>query len=306
MRRTIRLVRAIRPGALFFSVPYTLLWARSLPDMRALTGWLIVALHAAGLLLTLALLSVSSARRAGPPALGVDRDPLGADADSLRLIAGVLALACAGLLIALTPAAFRVSLAGAVLLALALWQPLRAPRRRWLGFEAGAPFVALVAPALLLGQRGWTAASARAPVGATPPTTGLEGVPLAHAGAPMPASALGATLLGAVAMGLFILLCFSRDSAADRRAGVETTATRLGPGLTRAMLSLWLVGAVTLACIGSAGGWWGWGVPLLSALGAMAVSAALARDDLEAGARRWWWAHAAIALALCVTTRVSA
>lgn len=310
MGRLIDFVRALRPGALVFSLPYALLWARALRDPPGLTGWLIIALHSAGMLFALNLLTRARARSGGSPPLLADRGAPRASARAFEVTTPALLLACVVLLIALTPAAVRVSLAGVILLAVAAWHSARPWKTKWLGFEAAAPFIALVAPALLLGQSGWSGAVAPAapPPEAMSPTPGTMDAALAaaHPGAGMSAAVLGATLLGAVCMGAFILLCFARDAAWDERSGERTTATRLGRAGARRMLHAWVAAACLLASMGAAWGWWAWAAPTVAAIGAMWIAGALATNRLDDATRRWWWVALAMGLVLFMTTTIRA
>ncbi|MBL0921088.1 MAG: hypothetical protein IBJ10_03050 [Phycisphaerales bacterium] len=279
-------VGSIRWGALLFSVPYTLLWARALVnDGRDASAILLVVAHGAALLWGLAWSDkVDVSRSISPRAGALQRWTL-LGADPIAPAVAILGFFAITPALALLAVDWRAGAAvGAMLVGLALFATSRRSRKFSMA-EALLPLIILVAPALVLGEGPrWSA-----PEGESPASE-LFG-----------AAVYGATFLGAVALGLIVLFAALRDRVRDLADGLATTATRAGERGASFVAALWLSAVVALASMGCGWGWWSWAVPAAAGLGAAWCAGAMARADWRAAAIRAAMSHAPLAAALALT-----
>ncbi|TVQ60898.1 MAG: hypothetical protein EA379_07380 [Phycisphaerales bacterium] len=293
--------RTLRLDMLFFSVPYAFVWARALgasTDGLAASGPLILGAHAALLLLALLLSDTREAEAGREPRLMLWRDRFVLDADAqsggvpvLALIASVLTL----VLLVVDPAAGLYMILGAAVL---LWHGTRAMRRKYVLIELAAPALVLAVPGLLVATRLLSRARDMY-VGEMDDVA----APTAHALAAQAAvhPVLGASLLGAVALGLFVMLCLLRDAPMDESEGVGSVAAAVGRPGARALAWVWAVAAVLLASMGAGWQWWGWGVAAALGVGSMGVASCLASGAYGRAVSVWAALHAVAAAALVFT-----
>jgi len=288
MSRILRLLATLRVSALFFSVPYTILWA----DAARSGGALLVVGHAVMLLLFLAVFTARTMRAGEEPRLSIVRDHSMFDIDAAERAAFVLTALAVIVGLALLVGHFwlGVVLLLAVALIHALTRGVR-PRARGLEFaELTWPAAVLIGPLTLvhlLERR----AIARA----------VEGIEGAVAYPAMGAGVGAATLLGALAMAVFVVLCLLRDEPEDRGIGVRTTATVLGRAGTTVFLFLWMSLALVLAAWGGVNGLWSWTVPAILGVAAMAVGWFTASRIEGYAVGLWAAAHALVAIILVMT-----
>ena len=296
----LRAARTLRLDALFFSVPYTFVWARALggaSDGLAASGPLILGAHASLLLLALILSDRREVERGREARLSLRRDRFTIDPEVqsgaipvLALIAGVLTL----VLLVADPLAGLVTLIGAAAL---LWHAVRPLARKYTAIEAIAPVVLLGVPGLLVWCRLTTrAASARngAEGAESIASPGIDAYAVQASAQPT----LGATLLGAACLGLYLLLCLLRDAPIDRAEGVRTIATGLTDSGVRAVVWAWSLAVVLLAAMGAGWQWWGWGVSAAFGVEAMCVVALAASRSHDRAVTWWAFLHALGAIAL--------
>lgn len=244
---------------LFASVPYTALWSRSLlVEGREPHAALFAAAHALGVwTIVLASDRADADEDEGSRSVALWRFPLGESegASSAAAVAfPVLALLTIGALTGLIASSPWLGACAAALFVIGLLHATRPRVRKLILVELLAPAGVLLAPMALVG---------------------------AFAATPLPQAAVGATLLGAVLLGLALLLCAMRDAPSDALRGRRTTPTRLGRRTAGMLAVAWVACAVTLSIFGASWGWWGWPVPLAVALGAFATGGALARGAYE-------------------------
>lgn len=291
-------IASIRWGALLFSVPYSALWAMALiDDGRDASAILLVVVHAAGLLWGLAWSDKVDVARGLLPRAGALQPSslLGADPGGAAMsILGFMALAPALVLVVIDWRAGAAMLA--MLVGLGLYATAR--RRRKLALaEILLPLIVLIAPALILGEGPrWTLPALPDDAAQPPPPEGAVMGELF--GAPI----LAATSLGAVILGLIILLAMLRDRLRDRADGLRTTVSRMGENGGAVLAAMWLVVPVLLASMGAGWGWWSWIVPALVGVVGAWSAGAMAHADWRAAALRWAVGHAPIAAALVLTT----
>lgn len=111
---------------------------------------------------------------------------------------------------------------------------------------------------------------------------------------------LGATVLGSIVLGVYILLTLMRDEGRHRGEGLRTTATSLGYAGATATLVAWLLVLGALAPGGVAEGWWSWEVAAVGVWMAIiaALTVALRRAALGVGL----WLLGAVVLGVMLVT----
>lgn len=280
MSRLVRSAESLRLDLLFFSVPYALMWSRG----AGAAAPLIILAHALLVLLYAQSLDLAMLRAGQDPRLGPVRDrfrraPAGLEAARL-VVAILLVPTIGGLAILSTRLAFYAAAAAAIILLVTRGVSGRFAARRFVFAEWTWGFGALLIPAGLIATAKPSALSA--------PSGGLG----------MPAPVVAATCLGAVMLGVYILLCLVRDEAADRGAGFSSTPTLCGRAGALALLLAWMMGGVLLAAVGVTHGWWGW--PVVTALAWAALAStwctAVRADGLAVGL--WIIGHAGVAVLL--------
>lgn len=284
----LRLILSLRLYLPAFTAPYALLWA-SAPESG---GWLMVVGH--NLLVWYYALSLDSAF------LSVGLDPrlsllpnrhLAATApiDVTRTIAGCgVAVSALFLLLAGEPRLALLVAAGGAGVSLLVRSALGSGgRRRFVLAEWIWSGVMLVGPCLLIAAPGWSMQS-----------HGASAEGLTPRAAPMSPAVIGATGLGALMLGAWVLLCLRRDEAADRDAGLTSTATMFGRGGTLTLIAAWTLGAMTLAVWGVSMNWWGWLIAALVGWAAVMVAWLSASGADRAGVLAWAAVQAVVGIAL--------
>ena len=267
----LRTIETLRPYALCFSAPFTLLWAR---DMALAPGLILVALHACVVMLYLVRSSQIDIARGMTPrlTLALDRDDF--DADLLETARPILGVALALLALALLITRFWMGALTLIAIAIAMWKASERTRDKHMLIELAAPALLLAAPALLLRAPAWRS-------------------PDAHSA--ITASALAASMLGAAMLGLLILLCLIRDREQDIAAGAQTTATKLTRAGCLILAVVWGFVVVALAAIGSEAAWWTWVASVIVTWSVIGAVVALA-------ARRDGWGVGCAVIGFCLTS----
>lgn len=288
MSRILRLLATLRVSALFFSVPYTILWA----DAERSGGALLVVGHAVLLLLFLSVFTARTLRAGQEPRMAVVRDPGMFSVDAAERASFVLTAVAVivGPALLIGHAWLSVTVLLSVVLIHALTRGVR-PGMRGMEFaELTWPAAVLIGPLTLvhlLERR----AIARA----------VEGIEGAVAGPALGAGVGAATLLGALAMAVFVVLCILRDEQSDRGIGARTTATILGRAGATAFLFLWMSLVLVLAAWGGVNGLWSWTVPAILGVAAAACSWLTASRVEGYAVGLWAAAHALVAMILVAT-----
>lgn len=251
----IEAIESLRAYALFASVPYAAMWSRALVvDGREPGASLLIVAHALGLLLVVLVSDRVDLDREGVRGLALWKFPTGESDRAGDLALPILAMLTLVAFVGLTIAHVWLGLSAIGLLAIGLWNATRARRSKYALVEIVAPVGALLAPMALVGV---------------------------FAPGEIESRAAGATVLGAVLLGLVLLLCVTRDQPTDSLREWTTTATRLGRRGAGALAWAWIVVAVLLSAMGASWGWWGWLVSVTVALAAAASGAASARGAYE-------------------------
>lgn len=284
----LRLILSLRLYVPVFTAPYAILWTAA-PDSG---GWIMAVGHT--LLVWFYVLSLDSAflsagldpRLSLLPNRHVDA---AAPIEIARTITGCgVAIAALFLLMAGELRLALLLAAGGAGVSLLVRSALGSDgRRRFVAAEWVWAFVMLMGPCLLVAAPGWRAPAHTEEAAAAPAIA-------AHLGAPV----IGATALGAVMLGAWVLLCLRRDQAADRSAGLQTTATLLGQSGTLTMIAAWTLGAVTLAVWGVSMHWWSWPVAALVGWAAAMVAWLSASGANRAGVLAWGLVQAIVGIAL--------
>ncbi len=282
----MKLLRGLLAGRwplLLLTVPYTILWTQA----AASGGWLTVLAHAALVLYGFACFDALMLDRAGEVRLGLRRERGAIDPEHLeicRIVTGATAGVLGVILLVVEPwVGVSVLAALAILALLSLGRPADRPRwaMRWL--EVILPVAALLLPALVI-------RSYAASLVASDP----------EAGGAMSGSVLLATLLGAVMLAGYVLLCFLRDEDADRGEGFSTTATILGRGGATVVLFLIFALASLVAIRGTGLGAWAWPLGMgVAVLGMFTLWASAQRAGAIA-VGVWAAGSAVIALSLSI------
>ncbi len=285
---TLRLILSLRLYVLVLTAPYAILWAWA-PESG---GWLTAAGHS--LLVWFYVLSLDSAfLNAGlDPRLSLlpDRHVAAlAPIDVTRTIAGCgAAIVALFILLSGEPRLALLVAAGGAGISLLVRQALGSGgRRRFVLAEWVWAGVMLMGPCLLMAAPGWSA---------VPGAGSLDSNP--ESPVPMSAAVIGATGLGALMLGSWVLLCLRRDEASDRSVGLVTTATLLGRVGTMSMIAAWTLGAVTLAVWGVSMGWWGWLVAAVVGWASAMVAWLSASGADRAGVLAWGGAAGLVGIAL--------
>lgn len=287
----LRTLASLRLPSLVFSVPYTLLWARSMPgEDRAVSGALLVVAHAALLLVTLLVADRRRAEAGRDRHLPLVRSLDRADPALLDGAVGLLTLVLAFLALLLVVLDWPAAAALAGFSLVGLWHAGRPLRTQRVGIELLAPLFVLVAPMLLVAAAGWTRTVACDLETNTPPEREA-----------MSAAVAGATLLGGAALTLLLLLMLRRDAPVDSALDERTTATARPPVVVGALVWLWMAGVALLAAMGAGWGWWHWSVAAAAGVGGAAVASASASHAHDRAVGVWFIAHALMAAAVCVT-----
>lgn len=285
MQPLARVIETWRLPLLLLVTPMAIVWARS-PGSG---GALMVIAHALLVLLYALSLDAAFMREGLDPRLGLTRDRFRIDPLRSRgartLVAVALVPVAIGLLV-IAPRIGVLTVAAAVIIALSTANA-RGPgaSRRFFLAEVVWAVVALIGPALFIGLAGWNAGR-----NATEPPVGV-----------MPEADVAGTLVAALMLGGYILLCLIRDERIDRIDGQRTTATVITRPGAAGLLAVWALGAVALAAWGAAAGSWDWPVAAVCAWAALLTFWALGaeRDSLAVGL--WWTGSALTSVLLCVS-----
>lgn len=323
MGRVLTVFGSLRVPVLLFALPYSMLWM----GVSDSGGWLMVLAHAALVLFGFAGVDASMLRRGMEPRLVLKR---GSDWFDLRVIEvsrAVLGIAALILGFALLFVQWKIGLVA--LVALVAMEVCadgindRWRRRRFAWAEWTLPLAMVVAPAMLIGASAKSRA-ARLDVmleeaqrkvrefetAVTPEVRDAAEARVAELAMALKQTVLmshgvvAATVLGALAMGAYVLLCLRRDEMLDRGERLVTTPTRFGRPFAGVLLVVMLGAAIGIAAAGVSAGWWteaGWWCAAIAAWGAVMTvwAAASNRDDTAAGV--WYLAHLAMVIALTLT-----
>lgn len=298
----LRAIETLRLYTLVFTVPATVLWARTLGPA---TGSLLVATHAMLVLFYSAWSVKHDVERGLAPRLGLVRRRRCVSGEILDGFVPIGALLTGLLAIALFFSNFWIGLGAILALGAAVWHGRQPKRDKYVRVELIASIGLLAGPGLLFHLHAWEPPKAlqvfsEDPEGPAELTTSLTGRVVRPE--VISNEALAATLLAAAALLIVILLCLLRDRSADIYDGIETAATRFGWAGAAAMAWVWTLGVMLLATIGVGAGWWHWSTALLAAWGGAGTLTALAvrREDVAV----WVWLMAGGAMAVVATTTV--
>jgi len=281
----LAVIESLRLYVLFFSVPFTLMWARALSPT---TGALLVATHAC-LILFWAVHAARSERMAGlRPRLGLTDTRSAVNDDALSVAFPLLAAFLAALSLALLISNFWIGVGAALAGLYAAWHGRLNLRDKYVRAELIGPVGLLIGPGLLFYMHAWEPPEAFE-IFSEDPTRPAEVREALTAQVVRPdvisTEALAATLLGGAALAAAILLCQIRDVQRDRLRGVETTVAKIGRGGAVFLMWLWMLGLAGLGAMGAGWGWWHWSAALLAGWTAAATLALLAdhRDAVATG-----------------------
>lgn len=324
MSRPLPLLTSLRLPMLLFSLPYAIMWH----ETTDAGGWVMVVAHAALLLFYCTHFDALVLARGDEPRLSLirDRDLHRVELiRAMRLLSGVVALVAAIALLALNWRLGALALI-ALGLILALTRSLRSPgaRRKFVFAEVLWPLVVLVGPMWFVGAQAHEHVD-HAPAAVVPMeetrlfTVATSPAPVVIPEAPDQADIdkaddivvvvrhlsrgdIHGTILGALLLGAWVVLCLLRDEVPDRALGLRTIATRHGRGGAIALAVVFLAGAVALSSWGVGAGLWTWLTPPLVALTAMGVLLLLAQRMDDHAVAALWLGHATVAIALLATT----
>jgi len=236
MNGMIARISTLRLWVLFFALPYAWLWTHAAPsgEVHASGGALTVAIHALLLLFYFASSDLRQVRQGIVPRLRAVRSFEMPDPDVLeaaRAHLGVLLLAVCAVQLVLEPRVAMLGLLAGVMILFTVGSGDALARRwRYRFAEVILPIALLVLPMMLL--EGWAsrASALFMEEGASPEF-------IAHAAkGVMGNHAIVATILGALMLCAFVILCFLRDRVQDIDSGIGTLATSTGrEGATAAM-----------------------------------------------------------------------
>lgn len=287
----------LRLWMLFFTLPYAWLWTHAAPagEVHGTGGLLTVVVHSLLMLFYFACADVRQLRAGRMRRLTVWRnfEPPNTDAlETARARLGVLIVFVCLVQLLVAPVVALVSLAVLALIAImTLTGGERVHRLRYLSAEIIWPVALLLLPMALLADRGRRALASIEP-GADPQL--IESL----SGTIIYDEAISATILGALLLCAFVLLCLIRDRAFDASERMVTMAVLLGRELAITAAFLALCVSLVIANVAVSYGSWGWHTPAVLAIGAMITAWLLAQRD-EAGATSFlFMTHVAVGILL--------
>lgn len=292
LRLLPRIAEGLRLHLLVFTLPVAALWAGE-PDSG---GGALVLAHC--LLVMLYGMTLDERIRAGEvasgqgPRLTLSHDRMAfADVEQAvrpaRHAVLILAVfACVVMAIESLRMAFFSACAVAAILVFTGPGSGREARRRFIFAEWMWAFAAILVPMLLVGLRGWSQW-----IEARREGTG-DGV------ATMPAAVVAASVLAALILGTYILLCLCRDRVRDEAAGWRSTATILGPVGIVVWSLIWMIAASTVAAVGTGAALWAWHPAAIVSAGAAVSAALLGSGRASAAVVAWWLMAAAVGAAM--------
>jgi len=286
-------LRHLRWPWLIFTLPPCLLWARSFPY----AGLPLVIFHCTTTLLHGVLHDLDAQRRRAEPRLLVLGPRLRLEPAHLAPRAGFLLALSAGAVGLLVVTDYQIAVvAAAALLLLLAGHRVKHRLGRWRArlTEVLLPVFALVLPVLALAfvaERNELAAMAARAV------PGTEGEPQ-QLPELISAARQTATILWGVVMGVFILMCETRDAPFDRTERLLTTPTVLGERPAGAAVVLWTALAMLVSAYGTGHRMWGWLVAGFIGVGAMLAANLLGASRPRYAALAWTVASAAAGVAL--------
>ena len=283
---------------LFFTLPYAMLWVYGSPEgyVHASGGWLTVAVHSLLMLVHFAGADLRQARQGLMPRLRIVRAFSIPDPDELAVARAQLAMLTLALIVIQLFIAPRIAIIALlalaiIILASELGDPRRTRRWRHRFAEVILPVALLVLPMALIASPGASALEAARQAGDAPRIAQLDGHTIRD-------EAVIATLLGALILCTFVILCFIRDRVQDLGAGIATAATSLGRDGASGVFFAVLIASIILANWAAGNGAWAWPVPAVLAIGS-AVTAWLVAQRDESGATAFFFTtHIAIAILL--------
>lgn len=294
LRLLPRVAEGLRLHLLVFTIPVAALWSGQ-PDSG---GGAMVLLHSLlvmlyGMTLDDRIRDAELASGQGPRlTLSHDRMAFADVEQAVRparwAVLALAAFACVIMAIESLLMAFFGACAIAAILGFTAPGVGREARRRFIFAEWGWSLFAVMVPMVLIAMHGWSRwveAKRQAP--------GTE-----DAVATMPPMLIGASVLAALMLGAFVLLCLGRDRVKDEAAGWRSTATLLGPVGVNVWAIVWMIGAGSLAAAGTSAGWWGWTPTAILGGGATATAALLGAARAPGAVATWWLAAAATGAAL--------
>ncbi|HVZ94151.1 MAG TPA: hypothetical protein VG797_06545 [Phycisphaerales bacterium] len=272
MRPVLRRIGSLRWHLVLLTLPYALLW-KDLPGSGGATFIIVYAMLVLYYGTNLDLSTVA-ARRDPPIALFRGRETLDPDflAAARTFLIGLIIIG----LIGLTIIQWRLGLVATAMFFFIMFFGgvfARSGKPRSFWPELLWPITFLIFPAFVLGAQG-------------DPATSMTDEAIAPRQWSMPRPMQAATVLGAMLLCAYILICQLRDRIADASIGLKTPAT-LSRASGAAILGLILFAVIGLACWGAAGPLWTWLVPALIAWGAVLTILALAREADGWAAGTW-------------------
>ncbi len=270
MRTILRMLTSVRWAMLLFVVPPALLWGLTMDHTG---GWIAIATLACITGLWGALLDAHFLQMGEDPRLALreNRDHFALEGVlALRTLLGAASIVLSIVLLFVAPTMGIAAVVGlAILLLMTLLDAGRVRRRRFWLSELIVPVALVGVPLAMasLSARGAIAARIQSEEALDPETArtaiaSIEAIPI---------GVLEGAILFGITLGVIVLLMLLRDQAKDAGEGYQTTPTLLGREAGSALLTIALIGGVTVACVGVAGGLWHWLTPVAIAGGSMGV-----------------------------------
>ncbi len=111
--------------------------------------------------------------------------------------------------------------------------------------------------------------------------------------------AVWSSVLGAVGVGVYVLLCMARDAAIDTSDGIKTSATGLGAFWSRVAVSVWLIAGVAVAAFIAANGVLGgqsWGIVTVFGVTALVTQGMVWARETDRAVVVWWFGAGLVGL----------
>lgn len=274
-------VRALRVSMLWLTVPLTVMWA----GVSGSGGVLMVIAHALLVLLYFTTFDSRVMSMGLEPRLALTRGRSVQSVGVSRVVsAGVgVGVALVSLLLFFQSAWIAtLSAASGVLIVSLVGNSRRSSlawRMRWAEFLWAA--VAVLGPLVLI--RAYALSLAEGEL-----ETELEAGQIVV----MSAGVLWMSILGAVGVGVYVLLCVIRDAAIDSGDGIATSATGLGPTWARVSATVWLVFGIAVAAFISSNqvlGGRSWGVAALFGATALVTQGMVWAREADRAVIVWWF-----------------
>lgn len=276
MRRLLALVQSTRVYLALFTVPPAAMWIAAVDGEATglgAAGPLLVVAHTLLVIVHATGFDSATVMGGGSPRLALfrDEDLFSAEVSgATRWLAAIATVVVALLMLVAKPtAAITVVVALGLVMALTGGATGRSKRFRLMFAEVLWPALMLIVPMMIVGS--------------------LRSEPMVPGAAPV-------TLVFALALSVYVVLCEVRDQPLDAGQGMRTLATLAGRSVTTVLLFLGFAAAILVATRAATMDYWHWSAPGVLALSALVCIWSLPSRNEDAAPAMWMLAAGYAAL----------